>query len=63
MKKFKSPIEAVKYAFDNHFQYIINEFPDSQAWRKNRYYNEHVDNFIQAHLPLFSALYKSWASR
>jgi hypothetical protein len=32
-------------------------------WRIDRYYNEQVDNFIKAHLPLFDALYKSWAPR
>ena len=31
--------------------------------KKERYYNEQVDNFLKAHLPLLDALYLSWAKQ
>lgn len=36
---------------------------EAQVWRINRYYNEKVDNFLKAHLPILDALYKTWAPR
>lgn len=63
MKTFKNPIDAVSYSFENHFNNLLKDFPDPQEWRKQRYYNEQVDNFIQAHIPLFNALYKTWATK
>jgi hypothetical protein len=36
---------------------------DNHKWRKDRYYNEFVDNFIKAHLPALDAVYKSWGKQ
>jgi len=60
---FKSPLDAIKYAFENNYQYLLGLVEDLNIWRINRYYFEHVDNFIQAHLPLFVALFKTWATK
>jgi len=37
------------------------EYYDTHTWRKQRYYNEMVDNFYKAHLPILDAVYKSFA--
>ena len=62
-KQMKNQSEAVKYSFDNHYNLALVNFEDPQFWRKSRYYNEKVDNFIQAHLPLLNAIYKSWSTK
>ncbi len=36
---------------------------DTHKWRKDRYYNELVDNILKAYYPLFDAVYKCWAPR
>ena len=51
------------YAFENNFSYLLQNNDPPQEWRKTRYYNEQTDNFIQAHLPLFIGLYKTWATK
>ena len=61
-RKFTEPLDAVKYAFENHYDNAIKGF-EYHSWRKDRYYNEKVDNFLKAYLPIFDAIYKSWASR
>ena len=56
------PMEAIKYTFENHYDQAIQGF-EYHTWRKERYYNERVDNYLKAYLPIFDAVYKSWASR
>lgn len=63
VKQFKSGLEAIKYSFDNHYNNALSLFEDPQLWRRSRYYNEKCDNFIQAHLPILFAIYKSWATK
>ena len=63
MKHFKSPLDAIKFSFENHFVHIIPTVEDPQEWRKNRFYNEQCDNFIQAHFPLFKCVYQTYASK
>lgn len=55
-------VEAVNFAFENHYLEQMKEF-NIQSWRMERYYNELVDNYLKAHLPFLDALYKSWAPR
>jgi len=32
-------------------------------WRKDRYYNEKVDNILRAYIPLFDALFNCWTKK
>jgi hypothetical protein len=61
-KTMTSLTEAVSYTLENHFLPNMKEF-DFHTWRIDRYYNEYVDNFLKAHLPILDAVYKSWAPR
>ena len=58
----KNAMEAVKTSFENHFLPAMQDFK-IHPWRVDRYYNEFVDNFIKAHMPILEGLYKSWAPR
>ena len=62
LKTTKNTLEAVKTAFELHFDEAIKGF-EYHAWRKERYYNEKVDNFLKTFLPLLDALYLSWAKQ
>jgi len=62
LKTTKSTLEAVKMAFELHFDEAIKGF-EYHTWRKERYYNEKVDNFLKTFLPLLDALYLSWAKQ
>ncbi len=53
-------LEAVNYTFDNHYLPAMNSY-DVHRWRKERYYNEQVDNFFKAHIPILDAVYRSWS--
>jgi len=55
-------LESVKFSFDKHYQYALGDY-DNMEWKHNRYYNEYTDNVIKAYLPIFDAIYKSWAPR
>ena len=59
-KQMPSIVEAVDYSFEHHYDYYINQF-DSHKWRKERYYNEEVDNILKAFIPIFDALFYSYA--
>ena len=60
LKQTKDPLEAVKMAFDNSYDEAIKGF-NYHKWRIERYYNEQVDNFLKAFLPILDAVYLSWA--
>ena len=62
LKKTNFLIEAVKMAFEEHFEPALKGY-EYHSWRKERYYNEEVDNFMKAFLPLLDALYLSWAKQ
>ena len=62
LKQLTDPFEAVKLAFENHFDEAIKGF-NYHKWRQERYYNEKVDNFLKTYLPIFDALYLSWAKQ
>ncbi len=61
-KVFNNVPESVKYTFENHYLPYLNNFSHND-WRKKRYYNEFVDNTIKAYLPIFNALYNSYATQ
>ena len=62
LKTLTDPLEAVETAFENHFDYAIKGF-EYHKWRQERYYNEKVDNFLKAYLPILNAVYLSWAKQ
>ena len=62
LKTMNNTLEAVKYSFENHFENAIKGY-SHHKWRKERYYNEKVDNFLKAYLPLLDAVYHSWAKQ
>ena len=62
LKTLSDPLEAVQTAFENHFDNAIKGF-NYHKWRQERYYNEKVDNFLKTYLPIFDALYLSWAKQ
>ena len=62
LKTTKNIFEAVKTAFEQHYEPVINTF-EYHKWRKERYYNEPVDNFMKTFLPLLDALYLSWSKQ
>ena len=47
---------------NNHYIPYIKNF-EYHTWRKERYYNEQVDNFFKAHMPILDAVFKSWAMK
>ena len=59
-KQIPSIPESVQYAFEHNYNSYINTF-DNHKWRKERYYNEEVDNILQAHMPIFDALFYSYS--
>ena len=62
LKTTTDVLEAVKMSFETHYEPAIKGF-EYHTWRKERYYNEQVDNFLKAYLPILDALYKSWAKQ
>jgi hypothetical protein len=47
---------------NNHFLPFMKEI-DLNTWRKEKYYNEPIDNFLKAHMPIFDAVFKSWVNK
>ncbi len=46
---------------NNHFYHALKDY-DIHKFRKERYYNEQVDNFIKSHMPILDAFYKTYAT-
>lgn len=59
-KQIGSIPESVQYAFEHNYNSYINTF-DNHKWRKERYYNEEVDNILKAHIPIFDAVFYSYS--
>ena len=59
-KQIPSIVDAVDYSFEHHYDFILNQF-NNHTWRQERYYNEKVDNILKAFIPIFDALFYSYA--
>ena len=59
-KQIPSVVEAVDYSFEHHYDFYLNQFKNNR-WREERYYNEEVDNILKAFVPIFDALFYSYA--
>ena len=62
LKTMDNILESVKFSFENHYKNAINGY-DHHKWRKERYYNEKVDNFLKAYLPLLDGVYHTFAKQ
>ena len=62
LKTTKDILAATKYAFETHFDPAIKGF-EYHKWCTERYYNEQVDNFIKAFLPILDGVYLSVAKQ
>ena len=62
LKTTTDVLEATKKAFTEHYDVAIKGF-EYHKWRMERYYNEAVDYFLKAYLPILDALYMSWAKQ
>ena len=54
-------LEAVTDSFIDHYCHALTF--EHHTWRIERYYNEPVDNFLKAHLPIFNAIYYTYAQK
>ena len=62
LKTTKDILAATKYAFEKHYDPAIKGF-EYHKWCIERYYNEQVDNFIKAFLPILDGVYLSVAKQ
>ena len=62
LKVTKDVLEATKMAFEKHFDPAIKGF-EYHKWCMERYYNEQVDNFLKAFLPILDGVYLSVAKQ
>ena len=62
LKTTTHTFEAVTMAFEQHYDPVLKTF-EYHKWRKERYYNEKIDNFMKSFLPLLDALFLSWAKQ
>ena len=62
LKVTKDILAATKMAFEKHFDPAIKGF-EYHKWCMERYYNEQVDNFLKAFLPILDGVYLSVAKQ
>ena len=60
LKTTKDVLAATKLAFEKHYEPALKGF-DYHKWCTERYYNEQVDNFLKAFLPILDGVYLSVA--
>ena len=62
LKTLSNPLDALKLSFDNYFQPALEGY-NQHSWRKERYYNEEVDNYLKAFLPLLDGIYHTFSKQ
>ena len=62
LKTISDQFEAFKYGMETNFSSALLGY-DSHKWRTERYYNEGVDNLLQAYLPMLDGVYRSWSKQ
>ena len=60
--KTKSPLEALNFAMSNYFIKALDNY-EYNSWRKVRYYNEEMDNYIKAFLPLIDGIFHTFGKK
>ena len=63
MHKFESPFEALKFSFDNYFIKGFQGYDEYNKWRKERYYNEEIDNYLKAFIPLIDGIFHTFSKK
>ena len=58
----EGPFQALKYAMDNYFIKGFDNY-DYHTWRKERYYNEEIDNYIKAFIPLIDGVFQTFSKK
>ena len=58
----KSPLEALNFAMSNYFIKALDNY-EYNSWRKVRYYNEEMDNYIKAFLPLIDGIFHTFGKK
>ena len=48
---------------NNFFINGLNNYEDYNNWRKERYYNEEIDNYIKAFLPLIDRVFQTFSKK
>ena len=62
LKTIANPYDALKIGMDNYFITAIEGY-STHNWRKERYYNEEIDNYIKAFLPLLNGLFHTFSKK
>ena len=62
MRTTQSPFDALKLSMENYFLSAIEGY-SHHSWRTQRYYNEEVDNYLKAFLPLLDGLYHTFSKK
>ena len=60
--KKENLFEALKYSFENFFMKGFDNY-EYNTWRKERYYNEDVDNYLKAFLPLIDGVFHTFSKK
>ena len=60
--KIENHYEALKFSFENYF---LKGFENNEynIWRKDRYYNEDIDNYLKAFLPLIDGVFHTFSKK
>ena len=62
-RQIESPYDAFNYSMNNFFINGLNNYEDYNIWRKERYYNEEIDNYIKAFLPLIDGVFQTFSKK
>ena len=62
LKTISNPIDSLKLGMENYFLPAVEGY-NQHSWRKERYYNEEVDNYLKAFLPLIDGLYHTFSKQ
>jgi hypothetical protein len=60
LKIVTNPFDSLKLSMENNFITAMKEY-NHHLWRKERYYNEEIDNYIKAFLPLIDGLFHTFS--
>ena len=60
--KIENHFGALKYSFENFFMKGLEHY-EYHSWRKERYYNEDIDNYLKAFLPLIDGIFHTFSKK
>ena len=62
MKLMANSLDSFKLAMEKHFIVAMQGY-DYDTWRKEKYYNEEVDNYLKAFLPLIDGIFHTYSKK